>query len=119
MYILDVPEDLAGMPERIRNMHDPDRVILFRHFTDALVRVGYLKNYRKIDGLAPYLEDLFAKIKKIMFQDINTTTSTSKNRLKYADLMSNIYLNMRLMKSVFEKFNKELLALFTRYLVKP
>ena len=92
--------------------------MLFRHFTDALVRVGYLKYGRKIDILAQKLEGMFEEITKKMF-GLNTTTSTSKNRMKYNDLMKNIYNTMDLMKDVFNKYKKDLKSLFCRYLVKP
>ena len=92
--------------------------MLFRHFTDALVRVGYLKFGRKIENLAVNLENMFENISQTMFS-LNTTTSTSKNRMKYNDLMKNIYEHMEMMRDVFKKFDKELKELFNRYLLKP
>jgi hypothetical protein len=67
-------------------MHDPHRVMLFRHFTDALVRVGYLKFERKIENLSIKLEEMFQMIIRRMFDQTNTT-STSKNRIKYMEFI--------------------------------
>jgi hypothetical protein len=68
-------------------MHDPKRVMLFRHFTDALVRVGYLKYGRQLKDLAKKLESLFELIEKRLF-DVTNTKSTSKTRIKYSQFIS-------------------------------
>ena len=56
---------------------------MFRHFTDALVRVGYLKYDRKLTNLAQKLENLFEIIHKRLF-DVTNTKSTSKTKIRYS-----------------------------------
>ena len=52
LYKLDLPDELKSNDHgKDRFMHDPNRVLLFRHFTDALVRVGYLKYGRELKDL--------------------------------------------------------------------
>ena len=99
-------------------MHDPHRVMLFRHFTDALVRVGYLKYGRKIENLSQQLEEMFLTIIRRMFDQTNTT-STSKNRMKYMDFIELQIKLMIQMQDVFTAKHSLLIEIFCRYLVKP
>lgn len=118
IYKLDIPLDLEGKPLRKLLMHDPNRVMLFRHFTDALVRVGYLKYGRKIDDLSTKLEDMFQMIIRRMFDQTNTT-STSKNRLKYMDFIELQIKLMIQMQDIFTQYDVVLKEIFCRYLTKP
>ena len=119
LYVLDLPDELKeDNLSEVKYMHDPKRVILFRHFTDALVRVGYLKYGRKLKDLAMKLESLFELIEKRLF-DVTNTKSTSKTRIKYSQFISlqeNLLIEMR---NVFQEFHPRLLELFCRKLAKP
>jgi len=115
---LEIPEGLDEQPLKNIEMHDPKRVMLFRHFTDALVRVGYLKYGRKIENLSVRLEDMFQTIIRRMFDQTNTT-STSKNRMKYMDFIELQIKLMIQMQDVFVAAHKHLIEIFCRHLVKP
>ena len=43
-------EDVYKPDKKITNVNDPKLIILFRHFCEAVVRIGYIKhNHNKTD----------------------------------------------------------------------
>ena len=57
----DEEVDENGPKPRVLRVHDPKRLILFRHFTEALLRAAYLKHDYDKTKLIENTENMFKK----------------------------------------------------------
>ena len=82
MMLEDIPEEDLLYSDHKIDVHDENRILFFRHFVDALVRVAYLK-YGGAPKFAKNVEKVLAKIRNCIENRKKAKTSNRRRSTSF------------------------------------